>query len=109
MMQQKLIKTQEEIELIRRSCELVSRTLGKLKAYIRPGVSTRELDEVAESYIAQTPGAVPAFKHYRMDRWSTPFPATLCTSINDRVVHGIPSDDLRLEEEIGRASCRERV
>ena len=78
------IKTSEEIEYLRQSNQLVSKTLGYMASLIRPGISTLELDRLAEEYILDN-GALPAFKGYNG------FPATLCTSVNDEVVHGIPS------------------
>jgi methionyl aminopeptidase len=79
------IKTSEEIELLRQSNQLVSKTLGYLASCIKPGITTLNLDRLAEEYIRDN-GAAPAFKGYNG------FPGTLCTSVNDEVVHGIPSD-----------------
>ncbi|MDR2828027.1 MAG: type I methionyl aminopeptidase [Acholeplasmatales bacterium] len=78
------IKSLREIELLRKSGELIYKTHQLLKEYIKPGVSTKQLDEIAENFILSS-GAVPGFKGYN------DFPATLCTSINEVVVHGIPS------------------
>lgn len=78
------LKTKEEIELLRASNELVSQTLALVGQNIREGVSTLELDALAEEFI-RSHGAVPGFKGYGG------FPATLCTSVNEQVVHGIPS------------------
>jgi methionyl aminopeptidase len=86
-----LIKTAEEIELMRESNQLVSRTLAELAKYIRPGVSTGRLDQIAETYIRDH-GAVPGFLGYQG------YPKTLCTSVNSEVVHGIPSDKVILKE-----------
>jgi methionyl aminopeptidase len=66
------IKSEEEVELLRASNMLVSRTLGMLAGYIRPGISTLELDELAETYIRDN-GGTPGFKNYNG------FPSTLCT------------------------------
>jgi methionyl aminopeptidase len=79
------IKTAEEIELLRASNLLVSRALAEVGVAIEPGVTTRKLDEIAEEYLRDH-GGIPGFLGYNG------FPATLCTSINDEVVHGIPSD-----------------
>jgi methionyl aminopeptidase len=76
-------KTEEEIELIRENCILVCKALAVVAERIRPGVSTLELDQLAETFIRDH-GAVPGFKGYRG------FPATLCISVNEQVVHGIP-------------------
>ncbi|MDX1909146.1 MAG: type I methionyl aminopeptidase [Bacteroidia bacterium] len=91
------VKTREEIELIRQSSLLVSKALGALKPYIQPGVSTQQLDIIAETFIRDH-GGVPAFKGYSPSFSSTPFPATLCTSINEEVVHGMPSDKRILQD-----------
>lgn len=85
------LKTAEEIELMRESNLLVSRTLAEVGKHVRPGVSTAALDEIAEAFIRDH-DAVPGFKGYQG------FPATLCTSVNSQVVHGIPSKDVILRE-----------
>ena len=84
------LKTQEEIELLRESNQLVGKTLGEVAKHIRPGISTLELDKIAEDFIRSN-GGVPGFLGYGG------FPNTLCISVNDEVVHGIPSSR-RLEE-----------
>ncbi len=78
------IKSLEDVEKIRKASQIVGRTLQLLAQYVQPGISTLELDSVAESEILKT-GARPAFKGYRG------FPRTLCVSINEEIVHGIPS------------------
>lgn len=85
------LKTEEEIELLRENNLLVCKTLAEVAKAIRPGVTTAELDRLAEEFIRDN-GAVPAFKGYGG------FPATLCTSVNDQVVHGIPSDKVILKD-----------
>jgi methionyl aminopeptidase len=80
-----ILKTTGEIELMDQANGLVQRVLDRLEELIAPGVTTRELDRVAESMIRQA-GAAPAFLGYRG------YPATLCTSINDVIIHGIPDD-----------------
>jgi len=77
------IKTNEEVEIQRQSSLLVGKTLAEVAKIIRPGVTTIELDSVAETFIRDN-GAEPGFKGYGG------FPATLCISVNDEVVHGIP-------------------
>ncbi len=89
------IKSDHELELMRESSRIVAEVLAMIGAMIRPGVSTRELDQMAEEYI-RSQGAEPAFKGYGHDRQNL-FPATLCVSIDDVVVHGIP-DGRRLED-----------
>jgi len=79
------IKTDEEVELIRESSLLVGRTLAEVAALIKPGVNTLQLDAIAEEYIRDN-GAKPGFKGYGG------FPNTLCASLNEAVVHGIPND-----------------
>lgn len=78
-------KTNEEVELIRKSCLLVCKTLAEVAAILKPGVSGAEIDQVAETCIRDH-GAKPGFKGYR------DFPATLCVSVNEGVVHGIPHE-----------------
>ena len=92
------IKTKDEIELIRESCRIVADVLKLVATHIRPGVTTLELDRLAEDYIRSFGGA-PAFKGYGHKK-SNLFPATLCTSINDVVVHGIPSKRALREGDI---------
>jgi methionyl aminopeptidase len=92
------IKSEEEVELLRASNMLVSRTLGMLAGYIRPGISTLELDELAETYIRDN-GGTPGFKNYNG------FPSTLCTSVNEAVVHGIPSDYCLRDGDIISVDC----
>ena len=86
------LKTAEEIELIARACEIVADVLDRLCDRVRPGVTTGELDAWAEDFIRSHAGAEPAFKGLYG------FPATLCTSVNDEVVHGIPSPQRVLKE-----------
>ncbi|MEM1127850.1 MAG: type I methionyl aminopeptidase [Bacteroidota bacterium] len=91
------LKSDSEIAIMRRAADLVSRTLAEVGRHIQPGVSTAELDAIAEDFI-RSAGAVPAFKGYAPSKKMDPFPATLCTSINDAVVHGIPSEDDVLQD-----------
>lgn len=91
------IKTEEEVELIRQSSLLVGNTLAEVARYIRPGVSTMELDQIAETFIRDH-GATPAFKNHAPSFSQTPFPGTLCTSLNEVVVHGMPSGEAVLKE-----------
>lgn len=92
------LKSEEEVELLRASNMLVSMTLGMLAGEIRPGISTLELDRLAETFIRDH-GAVPGFKGYNG------FPATLCTSVNEAVVHGIPSSYVLKEGDIISVDC----
>jgi len=86
-----MVYSEEEINLIREADLLVSSTLAEVGKHLSPGVSSYKLDKIAEEYIRDN-GGVPAFKGYRG------FPATLCISENDKVVHGIPSKDVIFEE-----------
>lgn len=83
-----VLKAPEEIEIMRAASRIVAEVLAELKAAVRPGVTTGELDAIAED-LTRRKGAVPAFKGYEVA--GRVFPASLCVSINDEVVHGIPS------------------
>ena len=89
------IKTQKEIDFIRASCRIVAETLRLVKSNVKAGMTTIELDRIAEDYIRSN-SAVPAFKGYSQGGLPG-FPGSVCTSINDAVVHGIPGQ-VRLEE-----------
>lgn len=91
-------KTAEEIERIRQSCSLVCEALAHVARIIRPGMTGRQIDSEAEALIRDH-GAVPAFKGYRG------FPATLCVSVNEAVVHGIPSNREFREGDIVSVDC----
>ena len=78
-------RSEEEIDLIRESSLLVGKTHAEIAGLIKPGVTTLELDKIAEEFIMDN-GAIPAFKGYGG------FPNTLCMSPNEQVVHGIPND-----------------
>ena len=89
------IKTQKEIDFIRESCRIVAETLRLVKSNVKVGVTTIELDRIAEDYIKSN-SAIPAFKGYSQGGLPG-FPGSVCTSINDAVVHGIPGQ-VKLEE-----------
>lgn len=91
------LKTEQEIELIRESSLLVSQTLAEVGRWVEPGVSTLKLDQVAEAFI-RAHGGIPAFKHYKPGFAKTPFPFSLCISINEEVVHGLASPTRILKE-----------
>ena len=87
-----ILKSSEEIEKMRRAGRLVAEVLDAVLAMADVGVTTLQLDVVAEKMI-RAAGAVPAFKGYQPEFVKCgPFPATLCTSVNSEVVHGIPSE-----------------
>ena len=91
-------KTDEEIELIRKSSLLVGKTLAEVAKHIKPGVKTIDLDKLAEEFILSN-GAKPAFKGYRG------FPYTLCISINEQVVHGFPGKRELKDGDIVSVDC----
>lgn len=86
-----MIKSDEEVALLRESGQLVSKVLAEVGKLVKPGITTLELDKWAEQFIRDHK-AIPGFKGYQG------FPATLCTSVNNQVVHGIPSPKVVLRE-----------
>jgi len=87
------IKTQEEIEIMQKSGQILAKIMRELKARVEPGITTKELDKLAEKLIFNH-GAKPAFKDYNG------FPAVLCASINEQIVHGVPSNRKLIEGDI---------
>jgi len=94
----KMVKTLEEIELIRKSSLLVSNTLAEIAGHIKPGITPLQLDKIAEEYIRDH-GAEPGFKGYGG------FPNTLCFSMNSAVVHGIPNNAEIKEDDVLSIDC----
>jgi methionyl aminopeptidase len=92
------IKSAEEIELLRENGIIVSKTLAEVAKHIQPGVSTLTLDKIAEEFI-RAEGAIPGFKGYRG------FPGTLCVSVNEEVVHGIPGERVLKNGDIVSIDC----
>ncbi|OGI58293.1 type I methionyl aminopeptidase [Candidatus Nomurabacteria bacterium RIFCSPHIGHO2_02_FULL_37_45] len=92
-----IIKTKEEIEILREGGKRLATVLFKVKGKVAPGLSTKDLDIYAENLIRGM-GDEPAFLNYRPAGAEFPFPASLCVSINDEVVHGIPSSKRILKE-----------
>lgn len=90
------LKTEDEIELMRQANQLVGKTLGELAKHIAPGVTTHTLDKIADEFIRDH-GAVPTFKGFP-NPYGGPFPASICTSVNDVVVHGVPDEQTVLKE-----------
>lgn len=93
-----LIKSKKEIDYIRESCRIVAETLQLLKSNVKPGITTIELDRIAEDYIRSN-NAVPAFKGYSQGG-APGFPGSVCSSVDDEVVHGIPSTRILKDGEI---------
>jgi methionyl aminopeptidase len=91
-------KSVEEIELIRESSLLVGKTLGEIAKVIGPGITTLELNKLAETFIRDN-GGVPAFLNYHG------FPFSLCISLNDQVVHGFPSKNVLVEGDLVSVDC----
>ena len=89
------IKTNAEVIALEKACRIVAETFNTIAKYMKPGVSTLLLDKIAEDYILSC-NAKPAFKGYKVDRKK--FPNTLCISINEEIVHGIPSETRLLQE-----------
>jgi len=92
-----IIKTPKEIEILREGGKRLAFVLNKVAEKVAPGVSTWELDQYAEKLITEM-GDFPAFLNYRPEGALSPYPASLCVSVNDEVVHGIPKKDKILKE-----------
>jgi methionyl aminopeptidase len=92
-----IIKTPEEIEIIREGGKHLATVLYKVKEIVKPGISTKDLDLYAEKLIREL-GDTPAFLNYQPDGANKPYPASLCVSVNDEVVHGIPNKNRILKE-----------
>lgn len=92
-----IIKSPEEIKILREGGRRLATVLYKVKEIVKPGISTWELDKYVEKLIKEM-GDYPAFLNYRPEGANIPFPASLCISVNDEVVHGIPSKNRILKE-----------
>lgn len=90
------LKTEDEIDLMRKANQLVGKTLGELAKHIHPGATTLQLDKIADEFIRDN-GAIPTFKGFP-NPFGGPFPASICTSVNEVVVHGIPDDKTILRD-----------
>ncbi len=97
------LKTDEEVELLREANLLVGKTLAELAKIIAPGVTTRQLDKLADTVIRDH-GAEPTFIGFP-NPYGSPFPASVCTSVNEVVVHGIPDDTPLKEGDIVSVDC----
>ncbi|MBQ9526772.1 MAG: type I methionyl aminopeptidase [Fretibacterium sp.] len=93
------LKSPDELVLMRRAGKVVADILDRVREVVRPGVTTAELDTLAEDYIRSCGGA-PVFKGYRPSSDMTPFPGTICASVNEEVVHGIPGPRVLEEGDI---------
>jgi methionyl aminopeptidase len=91
-------KTDEEIQIIRESAQILGRAHGEVAKRVKPGVKTKELDQIAEEFILDN-GGLPSFKNYHG------FPAALCISVNETVVHGFPGDYELKETDIVSVDC----
>jgi methionyl aminopeptidase len=94
------IKSPDQVRMMREAGLVVGRTLEVLREAVRPGVTTRELDRIADDHI-RSHGAVPSFLGYG----DPPFPATICVSVDDEVVHGIPGDRVLADGEVVSIDC----
>lgn len=97
------LKTEDEIDLLRKANKLVSATLAEIGKHIQPGVTTKQLDKIAEEFIRDH-GATPTFKGFP-NPYGGPFPASICTSVNNIVVHGIPNDEPLRDGDIVSVDC----
>ena len=90
-----VLRSREEVDLIRSACRVVAEVLVRLREAVAPGISTWDLDRMAEEW-TRNAGAVPAFKGYNVA--GRVYPSALCASINEEVVHGMPSPRRLLKE-----------
>lgn len=97
------LKTEDEIELLRQANLLVGKTLAEIARMIKPGVTTRQIDSLADTFIRDH-GAIPTFKGFPSND-GQPFPASVCTSVNEQVVHGVPTDTPLKEGDIVSVDC----
>ena len=98
-----ILKTDDEIERLRKANLIVAGALAEIAKVIKPGVTTRQLDALAETFIRDH-GAEPTFKGYP-NPYGSPFPASICASKNDAIVHGIPDDEELREGDILSVDC----
>lgn len=97
------LKTEDEIELMRVANLLVGKTLAEVGKNVLPGVTTNQLNKVAEEYIRDH-GATPTFLGFP-NPYGEPFPAAICASVNDQVVHGVPNDEPLKDGDIVSVDC----
>jgi methionyl aminopeptidase len=99
-----LLKSKHDIELMRQAGRIVGQTLQLLSEHVKPGVTTRELDELAYRFITGK-GAIPTFKGYHPFPTIAPFPGSICASVNEQIVHGIPGSRVLLEGDVIALDC----
>ena len=92
------LKTEEEIQIIKEGAQILGKAHGEIARLVKPGVKTKDLDKLAEEYIRDN-GAIPSFKNYNG------FPAALCISVNEVVVHGFPGDYVLKDTDIISVDC----
>jgi len=97
------LKTEDEIEKMRAANLLVGRTLAEIAKIVKPGVTTRQMDKLADEFIRDN-GAIPTFKGFP-NPYGPEFPASICTSVNEQVVHGVPSDEPLKDGDIVSVDC----
>ena len=98
------LKSQKDIELMRRAGRIVAQTLELLAEHAKPGVTTGELDAMAYEFI-KSQGAIPTFKGYAPFAAIQPFPGSICASVNEQIVHGIPGDRVLEEGDVISIDC----
>jgi methionyl aminopeptidase len=98
------LKSQHEIELMRKAGQIVGQTLQLLSEHVKPGITTGELDALAYDFI-KSKGAIPTFKGYAPYPTIQAFPGSICASVNEEIVHGIPNDRVLKEGDIIALDC----
>ncbi len=103
-----ILKSSREIELMRAAGSVVQRVLTKMRAVVRPGVTTGELDAIAEKIVSDA-GGIALFKGVENSQARFAFPGTLCTSVNEELVHGVPGDRALEEGDVVSVDCGVRL
>ncbi|KKW01434.1 MAG: Methionine aminopeptidase, partial [Parcubacteria group bacterium GW2011_GWA1_49_11] len=94
-----VLKSPEEIAIMRAGGKILAQVLHELSAVVRPGITTNSLDQLARELIQQYPGATPAFLGYAPDG-NKKYPAAICVSVNDEIIHGLPAERIIKEGDI---------
>jgi len=92
-----IIKTKEEIEIIREGAKILAKTLDKIAKFVKPGISTFDIDQYAYKIIKEG-GDIPASLNYKPEGATSPYPASICISVNNEIVHGIPNKNKIIKE-----------